>query len=79
MLLVGNQHVYYQNVFSVFKLNLVFNFSGGCGRLNIRVMLMNTIHAYDEMYRFIKQKFHINNINMKCTFVINIQGGKDVF
>lgn len=40
---------------------------------------MNTIHAYDEMYRFIKQKFHINNINMKCTFVINIQGGKDVF
>lgn len=40
---------------------------------------MNKIHAYDEMHRFIKQKFHINNINMKCTLEAIIQGGKDVF
>lgn len=40
---------------------------------------MNKIHTYDEMYRFIKQKFHINNINMKCAFVTNIERQEDIF
>lgn len=48
-------------------------------------MQMKKIHTYDEMYRFNTQKFHINNImfinniNLKCIFVINIKGNKDVF